>query len=289
MDYSQYYNFIKVWHTKAMEEDYFSKYTFEYMAFIAFIKTQLYPNLSTHDRKYIQKLKRDIILRDLWINEVGQNPEAQSDINNLKSMLESLSFNADNRWWNNESDNANNSADLSENSLLQGIRDLPNVIEFWYMVRNNLFHGKKSPEIEEDKLLVKHAFKTMAFFMEHILLKRHEINEYIPAIWDGFFQKFVRGEAEVQRARDKAAATIYEIVLLSEDNEFPIYLDKKTFSRDELYNEACAGIMATVDGKELVQQKEKYVKSFVLNNKGGKKRYNAYFDPYFKELKKLFT
>ena len=37
-----YKDLIKNWHSKASDEDYFSKFVFEYLAFIAHLKTQLF-------------------------------------------------------------------------------------------------------------------------------------------------------------------------------------------------------------------------------------------------------
>jgi hypothetical protein len=40
------------------------------------------------------------------------------------------------------------------------------MIEFWYGVRNNLFHGGKNPDVKRDYFLVEHAFKTLSKFMD---------------------------------------------------------------------------------------------------------------------------
>ena len=51
-----YRSLMKNWHEKAKDQnDYFSKYVFEYLAFIAYIKTQKFPT-SLHDREAIQRL-----------------------------------------------------------------------------------------------------------------------------------------------------------------------------------------------------------------------------------------
>ena len=55
MDYKQ---LIQNWHNKASDEDYFSKFTFEYMAFIAYLMTQWFP-YADNERKAIQELKRN--------------------------------------------------------------------------------------------------------------------------------------------------------------------------------------------------------------------------------------
>lgn len=44
---------IKNWHRKAGEQDYFSKYVFEYLAFIAYLKTQLYAGYNENLEKHM--------------------------------------------------------------------------------------------------------------------------------------------------------------------------------------------------------------------------------------------
>ncbi len=41
------------------------------------------------------------------------------------------------------------------------------MVEFWYAVRNNLFHGGKNPTIKRDCFLVEHAYRTLAVFMKN--------------------------------------------------------------------------------------------------------------------------
>ena len=51
-----YFELIKNWHQRASSDttdEYFSKYVFEYLAFIAFLRTQLYPD-TKRDVKAIQ-------------------------------------------------------------------------------------------------------------------------------------------------------------------------------------------------------------------------------------------
>jgi len=47
----KYYSLIKNWHSKASEEDYFSKFMFEYMAFIAYLRTQWLSESEIKSRK----------------------------------------------------------------------------------------------------------------------------------------------------------------------------------------------------------------------------------------------
>ena len=76
---NQYFNLIKSWHIKATEEDYFTKFTFEYLAFTAFLHTQQYSEAEIQtqkgniarvtDRDFIQRLKQDLQLNNIQ----GQN------------------------------------------------------------------------------------------------------------------------------------------------------------------------------------------------------------------------
>ena len=72
-----YRNLIEKWHTKASEEseeDYFSKFVFEYLAFIAFLKTQRYPN-NDKDRQSIQRLKRCDIIKEKYREKINSKKE----------------------------------------------------------------------------------------------------------------------------------------------------------------------------------------------------------------------
>jgi len=44
------------------------------------------------------------------------------------------------------------------------------MVEYWYSVRNNLFHGGKTPNIGRDAFLVEHAFLTLRALVENELL-----------------------------------------------------------------------------------------------------------------------
>jgi hypothetical protein len=48
---------------------------------------------------------------------------------------------------------------------VRSLSDWGNMVEFWYSVRNNLFHGTKDPNIKRDCFLVEHAYRTLAIFM----------------------------------------------------------------------------------------------------------------------------
>jgi hypothetical protein len=50
--------------------------------------------------------------------------------------------------------------------IVRSLKDWGNMVEFWYAIRNNLFHAGKDPSVLRDQFLVEHAFKTLNVFME---------------------------------------------------------------------------------------------------------------------------
>ena len=59
-----------------------------------------------------------------------------------------------------------------KDGVLRSTDDWENIVEFWYGVRNNLFHGGKNPSIGRDIFLVKHAYETLKTFMDN------EVNQF---------------------------------------------------------------------------------------------------------------
>lgn len=57
---------IKNWHTRASDEDYFSKYVFEYLAFIGYLKRVKFTNEDA-DSRAIRRLKHDEEYRDQYL------------------------------------------------------------------------------------------------------------------------------------------------------------------------------------------------------------------------------
>lgn len=167
-----YDGLIVAWHRKAMQGDYFSKYAFECIAFTAYVKSNIgmsaltdrdsIQNLKRNERlreDYLRLIERDSDLRDLWtavIEELNVRPlhNSSRDFDNPE---------IDN-WWNNPLSNEN-MEQTSIRGVIHSLRDWGNMVEFWYSVRNNLFHGGKEPNILRDQFLVEHAFRTLYPFM----------------------------------------------------------------------------------------------------------------------------
>ncbi|MBI2444398.1 MAG: hypothetical protein HYV42_04135 [Candidatus Magasanikbacteria bacterium] len=175
---------IKNWHAKASEDDYFSKFIFEYLAFIAFLEKRKFTNTRL-DREAIQKLKRDQQTRDQYFNDLQNNNLAKeawgkiiNELNNVR--LGNVNRNGEGaeeiRWWNcshNQLDSKTQIEKEKVSGVIHGLDDWENMIEFWYSIRNNLFHGGKDPQDNRDLLVVENGYKTLNPLME-IFLNREQ-------------------------------------------------------------------------------------------------------------------
>ena len=274
-----YFSLIKSWHIKASEDDFFIKFIFEYLALTATLQTQLYPSEEGRtDRAWIQKLKQDSEVKEKWLEVVAGSSSLQETLEGLVEhlKLEPLAF--DVKWWNCNGDSCNNSTVDAGQGCLKDERDYENLIEFWYTVRNNLFHGRKSPVIERDKALVRFAYLSLSRFMEDVLISTIERNIYYPASWEDFFIRFFKGEAEVQD-RHGRAGSVYEIVL-SDDRDFPLVLMDRVLTREDLINGICLyldgdvtltrairGLEASANSDDRRSRKDRYFGE-VLNRNG---------------------
>jgi hypothetical protein len=186
-DELQSYNpLIIEWHKKAKLGDYFSRFVFEYLAFIANLKNHICISAKS-DRHAIQHLKRDSareiryiklvmdnkLLRDMWVSVIKE-----LDSNPLHNTSHDLDFPAIDGWWNNIGDHIDKSNN-SRKGVVISLSDWGNMVEFWYGVRNNLFHGGKDPNIQRDCFLVERAYRTLAAFMENEIMS-------IPSAYKGF-------------------------------------------------------------------------------------------------------
>jgi len=182
-----YRQLIRNWHAKANEEDYFSKFVFEYLAFIAYLKTERFPSTdpakSVNDRTVIQQLKREQTIRTNYLNCVHNSPDLSSAWQQLKveldrSPLGNVTQNPDLvqqiKWWNCSHERLEQKTQGEERRIcgvLHSFDDWENMVEFWYSIRNNLFHGGKDPEAHRDLLVVKNGFITLRGLMEILLLE----------------------------------------------------------------------------------------------------------------------
>lgn len=179
-----YKRLINNWHIRASEEDYFSKFVFEYLAFIAHVKTQLYQNIG-NDRKAIQRLKREQSVRQRYLNRIRTKPTLQHDWEHIKRTLDEVRLGNSSgnlfdveeiEWWNCEQEELNQKTPKEKrkvNGEIHSLDDWGNMVEFWYSIRNNLFHGAKDPENERDQFAVKYGYRTLRELME-LLIREQE-------------------------------------------------------------------------------------------------------------------
>ena len=110
---------------------------------------------------YLQTVIGNKSLLERW-----QSVIAESKRSPLHNTSHDLDFPEIDKWWNsigNEPDNENR----SQKGIVRSLSDWGNMVEFWYSVRNNLFHGGKDPNIQRDCFLVEHAYRTLSIFMEN--------------------------------------------------------------------------------------------------------------------------
>ena len=165
-----YKKLIRNWHEKATTEDYFSKFVFEYLAFIAIIK-KFKGRTSGTDRGAIQNLKRDDNIKQEYMKEINRKEDLEKLIKYLKeSPLENY---GDLKWWgcSDPSPCSEPRPEYQKGGFIKDNNDWENMAEFIYYVRNNLFHGAKDPEDGRDQCLVEHAYKLLNPLVEILLNK----------------------------------------------------------------------------------------------------------------------
>lgn len=165
-----YDELIRNWHTKASDEDYFSKFVFEYLAFIAYLKRKRFTN-AENDRSAIQRLKQDESVKAQYLLIIKSAPELLEAWGKIKTELDNVRLGnvsgsgeevEEIRWWNYSGNILNQQGENQEvKGVIHNLNDWGNMVEFWYAIRNNLFHGGKNPKDERDQLLVENGYKTL--------------------------------------------------------------------------------------------------------------------------------
>ena len=166
---------IVSWHEKAKEGDFFSRFVFEYLAFVALLQNKLFIGAGS-DRRMIQALKRDKAREKIYVAAIGEYEplrrlwqEVMAELG--RATLHNSSRDLDNPeidvWWNNTGFDFKDGDKNMPQGVVRSLSDWANMVEFWYSVRNNLFHGGKDPTIRRDCFLVEHAYRTLASFMEN--------------------------------------------------------------------------------------------------------------------------
>jgi phage FluMu protein Com len=170
---TNYKSLILGWHEKAAEGDHFSRFIFEYLAFIAHLKNNIFFTARS-DRGAIQALKRDEGRKHLYLEMLNANRPLLDWYEQLiqelrRAPLHNSSQDLDNpeidRWWNTSQLEPWHDDPL-EKGVIHSADDWENTVEFWCSVRNNLFHGGKNPNVQRDLFLVMAAYKTLKAYMD---------------------------------------------------------------------------------------------------------------------------
>ena len=174
-----YDDLIKKWHAKASEEDYFSKYVFEYLAFIATLRKKGFTQ-ARNDRHAIQLLKQNDHIKNLYLPQAASSTTAAQAWQNIKDELDSAPLgNVSNAgqveeifYWNCSHSELNQKTEEEKqkrSGILHDIEDWENMVEFWHSIRNNFFHAGKDPEDRRDRLLVKNGFITLQLLVKMMI------------------------------------------------------------------------------------------------------------------------
>lgn len=172
-----YDGLIAMWHDKARQGDFFSRFVFEYIAFNAYLKSRIILDV-VPDRIAIQRFKQNIQYQKMYMQLVTGNKNLaqlwKRIVDELhREPLMNSSRDIDNseidKYWNCGEDSWRQKTELEKSQsegVVHSLEDWINMVEFWYSVRNNLFHGGKSPDVPRDHFLVKYAFLTLSAFMK---------------------------------------------------------------------------------------------------------------------------
>lgn len=160
------------WHERANKEenDFFVKFIFDYLAFVASISKYYRDNLRDTDRNFIQNLKRDKNVKLTFLKKLDKIT-TQAIIDLLETRPIKNATRRD-KWWDNDTNRSLDSQSIDDGKI-RDPEDYVNMIEFIYRVRNNLFHGQKGPDIERDEILVKYG----SFILNNLLEAIIEIKE----------------------------------------------------------------------------------------------------------------
>lgn len=251
---------IRNWHEKA-KEDYFSRYIFEYLAFEAFLKKYKYREEDIYqvarnakERSYIQRLKNEDLYVRKWIELVSIDKSLKRTLTELIAFLNDEPLRSDGTWWNCTAYDRQQCPNTGIDGVITSNDDFINIVEFWYQVRNNLFHGGKNPDSRRDEKLVTFGYLTLSAFMENVLLPEMEERTMHPAVWEEFEYKFFKGEAEVTFGKSQACANVYELLFMDE-KYFPVLLNGKQINRDYVVSKLSSNL-ANLYGDETLFRNE---------------------------------
>ena len=154
-----YDDLIRKWFSRSKEEkDIFTQFIFLYISFTAFLT---HKNPDKNDRCTINILKRNEEAKKYYTSLIQKNAVLNATIKRLISELKdnaiiNVTRPNDPHW-------------DAPNGEIKSEADWRNIVEYWYRVRNNLFHGHKAPDIERDSVMVEYAYLTLSPLMENFI------------------------------------------------------------------------------------------------------------------------
>ena len=124
---------------------------------------------SKTDRPLIQNLKQDNGLKERYLDRVD-NDTLKDLILHLESDPIQNVTNPDDKWWDFNGKNfPNGHVKSPHDGKIVSTKDFRNIIEFIYRARNNLFHGHKLLDYEEDLIIVTYGYKILYPLMEIVI------------------------------------------------------------------------------------------------------------------------
>ena len=176
---------------KASEDDYFSKYMFEYLAFITTLRKKGFTQ-SHNEHHAIQLLKQNDHIKNLYLPQAKYSTNVDKAWREIK---EELDFNPlikvsntgqikEISYWNCSYIELNQKTEeekRKKSGVLHNLEDWENMVEFWRSIRNNFFHGGKDPEDKRDQLLVKNGFITLQLLIKMMI---YDDQVWVNAKWE---------------------------------------------------------------------------------------------------------
>jgi len=156
------YDILQGWHEKAKEQkqDPYASFVLEYLAFIFYLRKIKYTKVKS-DGEGISEFKKDKKLREEYLKLIKEKKELQ---NTWEELIKKLDENPLRVY-------------ISGKRFLKikSIEDWENMLDFWRIIRNHLFHAEKYLE-NRDVMLVSCAYKTLSPLIEEIILKNKDLN-----------------------------------------------------------------------------------------------------------------
>ena len=162
---------------------------------------------------------------------------------------------SDSNWWGCTAYDYNQCQNQAICGVLQDSNDFVNIVEFWYQVRNNLFHAGKDPDSKRDERLVTFAYNTLSVFLEKVLIVEMEQRTMIPSSWEDFDHRFFQGQAEAQVTINNrtACANVYELLFI-DDDALPVLFEGMMIDRKYIVDKVVFHLIALYGDDDLFNE-----------------------------------